>query len=160
ALKGQPGSANIYCNMGYSLYLQRRWAEAEMNLRQALALEPGHQRARVNLGLVLARAGRWDAALAEFRKGGCSEADAHANLAYSRSLEGPLGQARRPYELALAADPSAAQAAKGLRELDVVIARTGAAIGKDVAAKGRGVPRPSPQHPAAPANPVVLTGAQ
>src|SRR5262249_41799468 len=34
ALKAQPGSAEIYCDMGYSLYLQQRWPEAEMNLRQ------------------------------------------------------------------------------------------------------------------------------
>ena len=39
ALKLSPGSPDIYCDMGYSLYLQRRSAEAEMNLRQAIALD-------------------------------------------------------------------------------------------------------------------------
>ena len=37
ALQLSPGNPDIFCDMGYSLYLQRRWAEAEMNLRQAIA---------------------------------------------------------------------------------------------------------------------------
>ena len=40
ALALRPGDAEIYCDMGYSFYLQRRWAEAEMNLRQAIAVNP------------------------------------------------------------------------------------------------------------------------
>jgi Tfp pilus assembly protein PilF len=46
ALQSWPGNADIFCNMGYSLYLQRRWTEAEMNLQQALALKPDHVRAQ------------------------------------------------------------------------------------------------------------------
>src|SRR6266851_6011473 len=40
ALAGMPGNADLYCDMGYSLSLQQRWGEAEMNLRQAVALAP------------------------------------------------------------------------------------------------------------------------
>ena len=43
ALSGAPGDPDIFCDMGYSFYLQRRWAEAEMNLRQAIALNREHR---------------------------------------------------------------------------------------------------------------------
>jgi Tfp pilus assembly protein PilF len=98
ALKTQPGNPAVYANMGYSLYLQGRWVEAERNLRQALALQPEDARAHNNLGLVLARTGRDDEALAEFRKAGCSEADAHSNLAFALTLERRWPDARRHYE--------------------------------------------------------------
>src|SRR5699024_691606 len=87
ALAASPGDPNIFNDKGYSLYLQRRWVEAEMSLRQAVVLQPDHARAHNNLGLVLAHTGRPDLAVAEFRQGGCSEADAQINLAYALTLE-------------------------------------------------------------------------
>ena len=70
ALAAAPGDAEIFCDKGYSLYLQRRWAEADMCLRQAIALKPRLARAHNNLGLLLARDGKVDEALAEFRAAG------------------------------------------------------------------------------------------
>src|SRR5262249_20473956 len=55
ALEARPGDPDVYCDMGYSFYLQRRWAEAEMNLRQAVSLNPDHRRAHNNLALLLVR---------------------------------------------------------------------------------------------------------
>lgn len=123
ALAAQPGNPDLYCDMGYSLSLQHRWAEAEMNLRQAIALAPNHRRAHNNLGLVLAHAGRPDDALAEFRKGGCDEADAHVNLAFVLTLERSWPEARAHYERALALRPSLAAAQKGLEEVSALLAR-------------------------------------
>jgi Tfp pilus assembly protein PilF len=123
AVAAQPQNADIQCNWGYSLYLQGRWAEAEGSFRQALAADPGHGRAHNNLGLVLAHAGRQEEALAEFRRGGCSEAEAHSNLAFGLTLEGCWPEARQHYEAALTADPSSEPAMKGLRELQVVLAK-------------------------------------
>jgi Flp pilus assembly protein TadD len=120
ALSAQPGSPDLYCDMGYSLYLQHRLAEAEMNLRQAVTLAPDHRRAHNNLGLVLAHAAREDEALAEFRRAGCTEADARSNLAFALTLEGRRPEARRQYEQALAADPSSAAVKKAIRELDAL----------------------------------------
>src|SRR5262245_45190481 len=88
ALAARPGDPAAYCNLGYSYYLQGRTAEAEMNLRQAIALRPDHRHAHNNLGLVLARSGRPEEALEEFRRAGCTEADAHNNLAFALTLEG------------------------------------------------------------------------
>ena len=109
--------------MGYSLYLQRCWAQAEVNLRQAIAIRPDHSRAHNNLGLLLAHLDRTDEALAEFRRGGCPPAEAHANVAFAHTMEKRWPQARQHYELALAADPSSAEARKGLQGLDGLAAR-------------------------------------
>jgi hypothetical protein len=167
ALKGQPGSPDIYCDKGYSLYLQRNWAEAEMVLRQAIAIDPGHERARGNLGLVLARSGRWDEALSEFRKGGCTVSDAHANVAFALSLERQMTQARKHYQLAIAADPSSSHAKKGLEELDLVLARTDPARRPSAAANSTLAGAVPPSGVAASnrsetvqQSSVVLTGAQ
>lgn len=122
ALAAQPGHPQVYANLGYSLYLQGHWADAEMNLRQALVLEPTDLRAHNNLGLVLARTGRGEEALAEFRKGGCNEADAHCNVAFALSLEHRLPEARQHYQLALVAAPSD-HARKGLQQLERLEAR-------------------------------------
>lgn len=123
ALAGSPGNPDIFCDMGYSLYLQRRFGEAEVNLRQAIALAPEHVRAHNNLGLVLAHSGQPEEAVAEFRRAGCTEADAQINLAFALTLENNWAEAGRRYEKALAIDSSSAAARKGLRELDSVVTK-------------------------------------
>ncbi len=117
------GNARAGCNFGYSLYLQKRYDEAESVLRQALASEPNHAKTHTNLGLVLARTGRGDEALSEFRRGGCSEQDAHLNVAFGLTLEQSWDEARGHYRTVLEANPSCADAKKGLREIDTLTAR-------------------------------------
>src|SRR5207249_10438430 len=75
------------------------------------------------LGLLLGRTGRDDDALAEFRKAGCTEADARVNLAFALSLERRWPEARGQYRQALAADASSAPARKGLKELEAAMAK-------------------------------------
>jgi tetratricopeptide (TPR) repeat protein len=123
ALQSAPGNPDIFCNMGYSLYLQRRWAEAEMNLQQALTLKPDHVRARNNLGLVMAHTDRLDQALAQFRQTG-NECEARLNLALALTMDRRWEEARGQYEAALAAHPSSEAAQNGLRQLDTLLART------------------------------------
>jgi tetratricopeptide (TPR) repeat protein len=94
-----------------------------MNLRQALALQPDHARAHNNLGLVLARNGQGEAALAEFHKAGCSDAAARVNLAFALTLERNWSEARQQYVEASRVDPSSLAARNGQRELDRLIAR-------------------------------------
>ena len=109
--------------MGYSLYLQRRWAEAEMNLRQAIALDNKHSRAHNNLALVLAQNSRLNDALSEFHKGGSNRATAHANLAFVLTMERRWEEARAQYQLALAADPSSTELKTRLEQLDTLAAK-------------------------------------
>ena len=55
ALKLDPKNPEILCDQAYGYYLQRRWADSEESLRQALAIAPRHARSHNNLGLVFAR---------------------------------------------------------------------------------------------------------
>jgi Tfp pilus assembly protein PilF len=122
ALALQPASADLYCNLGYSFYLQGDWAEASKHLEHALQLSPDHARAHNNLGLVLARLGRSDEAMAQFKKAGCSAADAHINLAYCHLLAGKAVESRHHSEAALKLEPDSAAAKKALQDLDVFLA--------------------------------------
>jgi Tfp pilus assembly protein PilF len=117
ALERDPRNVEVLCDFGYSCYLQKRWAEAEEHLIQALTLQPDMARAHNNLGLLLARTGRQDAAMTEFGRAGCTEADARANVAFTLTLEQQWEAARQQYELALAVDSSSTAAQKGLDAL-------------------------------------------
>jgi Tfp pilus assembly protein PilF len=123
ALALQPGNADVYCDLGYSLYLQGDWAEATRHLEHAVQLSPDHARAHNNLGLVLARLGQGDEAMAQFKKAGCSAADAHINLAYCHLLEGKAVESRQHLEAALKLEPDSAAAKKALQDLHVFLAR-------------------------------------
>ena len=91
-----------------------------MCLRQAIALKPRLARAHNNLGLLLARDGKIDEALAEFRAAGCRPAEAHQNVAFVMSTERRWDEARHQYELAIAANPAATTARGRLAELGKV----------------------------------------
>jgi len=123
ALAMHPGDPDIFCDIGYSLYLQRRWAEAEMNLRQAIAVNPEHLRAHNNLALLLARDNRLDDALAEFRRAGNDTVQAHLNLAFALTTDQRWESARAEYKRALALDPSSQLASTRLAELDNLLAK-------------------------------------
>lgn len=123
ALKLDPKNPDLLCDYGYSLYLQRRWAESEEYLSRTLRLKPQHSRAHNNLGLLLAQAERADDALTEFRKAGCDLAEARCNLALVMLLNRRFDEARQNYELALDANPESAAAKSGLQSLETVIAK-------------------------------------
>jgi Tfp pilus assembly protein PilF len=118
AVKLGPKDPDVYCDLGYSLYLQKRWEEAESNLRRAISLKADHSRARNNLGLVLARTNRLDEAAAEFREGGCKPADAYVNVAFALTLDRRWDDAKVQYQHALAIDSSSQSARDGLRSLE------------------------------------------
>jgi len=124
ALKRDSKNSDLLCDYGYSLYLQRRWAESEQQLKQAIVLNPRHLRAHNHLGLVLAQTEQSEAALAEFRKAGCDSAEARINLALVMTLNHRWDEAREQYELALDANPDSATAQPGLENLEAVLAKT------------------------------------
>ncbi|MHC4178475.1 MAG: tetratricopeptide repeat protein [Planctomycetota bacterium] len=114
ALSLEPNNAELFCDWGYRCYLRRDFQQAEINLRKAVSLNDGLARAHNNLGLLLGRTGRYDEALREFAKAGCSEADARSNLALALSLEGNTEAALEQYELALQRGPQSNTAREGL----------------------------------------------
>ncbi len=105
ALKLQPGTPEIFCDLGYSQYLQRLWIQAEMNLRQAIAIQPEFKRAHNHLGLLLAQTDRRDEALAEFKRAGNTMVQAHMNCAVALLVNDRLAEARQEYEIALESGP-------------------------------------------------------
>jgi Tfp pilus assembly protein PilF len=123
ALAADPGNPEIYCDMGYSLFLQRRWAESEQNFRQVIVLRPNHARAHNNLGLLLAYNHRDEEALAEYRKAGNNEAEALSNLAVTQTIAGRLDEAREQYQRIISIDESSPIARSRLKELDTLISR-------------------------------------
>ncbi len=151
ALAVQPGDPDIFCDMGYSFYLQRRWAEAEMNLRQSIAINPDHRRAHNNLALLLVRDSRLEDALAEFRKAGNEPVQAHMNLAFALTIDQRWESARTEYERALAIDPSCELAKVRLDQLNTLVAKRESPDGarRDPAPLTTAVP-PAPRGPASP----------
>jgi len=131
ALALRPGDPDIFCDMGYSFYLQRRWAEAEMNLRQSLAINPEHRRAHNNLALLLVRDSRLGDALAEFGKAGSDPVQAHMNLAFALTIDQRWESARAEYQRALALDPSSQLAKARLDELNNLLAKREPAAAPD-----------------------------
>lgn len=122
ALKLDASNSDLLCDYGYSLYLQRRWGESEERLRKVIALHPDYARAHNHLGMLLAQLERTDEALVEFRKAGCSTADARSNLAFVMTLNHRWDEARRQYELAIEANPDSSVARTGLDNLATVVA--------------------------------------
>lgn len=146
ALKKEPNNAEIVCDYGYSLYLQRRWAEAEAQFQQALKLDAELSRAHNNLGLLLARTGREAEALQHFVKGGCDEGSARSNLGLALALEQRWPEAQHEFQRALDADPNSKTAARGLAAMrslqtrplspGIAVADSGVAAGERAASAG------------------------
>lgn len=111
-----PPSSELLNDIGYNLYLMDRRAEAEAAFRQALELAPQNKSARINLGMLLGEAGRFDESLAEFRQAG-TEAEAQANLAYVKAQAGDLDGAVACYHRALSLDSSLKPVAEALIQL-------------------------------------------
>jgi len=123
ALKLKPGDPDVFCDIGFSLYSQGRYTEAEINLRQAIAVKSDHARAHNHLGLVLAQQGEREAALAAFRRANCSPAQAHTNLAVILALNNHAEDAREQLQSARRhLEPDDRGTQKRLEELEVLIA--------------------------------------
>ena len=105
ALKLKPGDPELFCDIGYSLYCQGRYRDAEINLRQAIAIAPDHSRAHNHLGLVLAQRGQCEEAWAAFRRANCSPAQAYTNLAVILALNNRTDQSRQHLQYAQDIDP-------------------------------------------------------
>ena len=80
AMHFKPSDPELLCDYGYSRYAHGDALQAESMLRRALQIDKNHARSHANLGLVLAKLGRKDEAIASFLKCGVSRADAEANV--------------------------------------------------------------------------------
>jgi tetratricopeptide (TPR) repeat protein len=111
-----PPSADLLSDIGYCYYLQEQLKEAENVLGQALQAEPNHVAATNNLALVVGAQGRFDEALALFKRVN-SEAKAYANLAYVLAQHGDLTRSEEMYLCALTLDNKMRAAAQAVLQV-------------------------------------------
>lgn len=100
ALRKRPRDPNLLSDIGYSHILRGDEQRAETTLREALAIDPSHKGAMLNLSTLYGRQGRYDDALALLRKG-TTEAETQQYLAQ-------LFPQGRPSDVALAANQAEA----------------------------------------------------
>lgn len=112
----QPRNSRLLNDLGYAYFMQDNLEAAESTLRAALELDPSDKRTNVNLGLVVAHAGRTSEAYGLLRQA-LPEADTLANLAYVHTQRGEGALAMKTYHRALAANPNHKTAAQGLIQL-------------------------------------------
>lgn len=113
ALEREPRNAELLADLGYCYFLQGQLTKAESATAKSVALEPSNSRYRNNLGLILGHQGRYDEALAHFRKSG-SEADAYYNLAFIFAAQERVNEAKECFQVALNSDPTHRQAREAL----------------------------------------------
>lgn len=73
ALRRRPRDPNLLSDIGYSHILRGDDKRAEKTLREALAVDPSHQGAMLNLSTLFGKQGRYDDALALLRQGTTEE---------------------------------------------------------------------------------------
>jgi len=126
ALVKHGDQAQLYNNLGFSLYLEKSYEDAEAALARAVELQPTFRRARMNHALVLARLGRYDEGLAEFCEAG-SKSDAYYNIAVLQAEDGHYVAAASALEQALQIDPGLDVAREQLRQVSRLAAAEEAA---------------------------------
>lgn len=104
ALQEQPDNPHLLNDRGYFSYQLGEWKQAEVWYRKALKYNPQHQRATVNLGLVLAKQKQYDQALECFVQV-LPRGQALCNVAIIQARQGQIEQAQKNFRLALEEDP-------------------------------------------------------
>jgi hypothetical protein len=96
ALSVKGNDPNLLSDLGYSFLLQNRSDESKYYLQQALKEDPSHERALNNLGLLHARQGDYDGALALFQQTG-SEREVKSKMAELFPAGRPRGNGENPF---------------------------------------------------------------
>jgi Flp pilus assembly protein TadD len=104
AVRLAPEEASYANNLGFSLYVRGRYAEAELALQDGLRRAPLSQRMRNNLGFVYGKLGQFERAQREFSHGG-SRDEAKNNLGWVYEQAGDATVACRKYREALVDNP-------------------------------------------------------
>jgi Flp pilus assembly protein TadD len=113
ALELAPSLDYLHNNLGYNLLMQKKYADAAGEFREALNLDPRSAVARNNLGLALANLGEADQAVANWQSAS-DAATAHNNLAAVLMEKGNYPKARKELEIALSYNNAYPAALKNL----------------------------------------------
>jgi Flp pilus assembly protein TadD len=103
----------LHNNLGYNLLMQKKYAEAAGEFREALKINPRSPVARNNLGLALANLDETGQALANWQSAS-DPATAHNNLAAVLMEMGNYANARKELEIALSYNSAYPAALKNL----------------------------------------------
>lgn len=117
AMELRPEDAVVRNNLGFELMLHRDLFEAESQFRKAIELEPYFARAYINLGLVQGKMGRFDEALASFRKV-LPEVDAYYNLGLIYRAQRRFDDAAYTFNHVLELNPNFTAAFTQLKKMD------------------------------------------
>lgn len=116
ALQAEPRNADLLNDAGYYHYQREDWDNAEKRFRDALAVNPKHARATVNLGLTLGHLGLLQGNQKYFEEcNACFQrvlppAHVHCNLGVLLAHHGRIEEARRAFAEALRLDATLVQA--------------------------------------------------
>jgi Tfp pilus assembly protein PilF len=117
ALNESPRDADLLNDYGYFLYSRGDLALADQQLRAAIKSAPDHQKAHLNLGLVLGRQERFEEALVVFERA-VGPAAARHNLGLLYTQHGNSAEAQRWFAEAARLDPSLTQSREVLSWLE------------------------------------------
>lgn len=137
ALHASPRDPDLLNDIGYCYFQQSNWTEAEKSLREAVRIDPKHQRAWINLGMTLGQEQRYQESYQAFTHA-VSPAEAQCNLAFVYSTQGKHDEARQAYAAALRIRPDLMLARAALAKLSTTQSQTTvgpAAPGTDIEAK-------------------------
>ncbi|MDT7777777.1 MAG: hypothetical protein QOC99_289 [Acidobacteriota bacterium] len=137
ALTVTPKDANVFANLGYSLYLADDYAGALKRLKQAARLAPNEPVISNNLGIVHARLGHYGDAFKFFARAS-NEYEAHLKLAGILEDQKRDREAVKHYELALHIQPGTSAV---LERLVALYERMGERDKADTARRTLGKPR-------------------
>jgi tetratricopeptide (TPR) repeat protein len=116
-----PGSVELYNNLGISYYLQGDYTQAVAAYRKALCIDPSSRRVYNNLGLALTGTGEYKDAFEAFKRGK-DTAGAYNNIGYLYFMERKYGEAIEALEKAIELKPSFY--AKAHENMDMVVTGT------------------------------------
>jgi Tfp pilus assembly protein PilF len=145
ALKLAPRDPDLLNSFGYYYYSRGQWAQAEAQLRKAIACSPKHPRAWVNLGMTLAQQQRYAESLDAFGRI-VSSAEAYSNVAFILTAQGKREEAKRYYREALQQDPNMMKARLALAKLErpEPVAPVAAVTARPPQTASRPAPEPPP----------------
>jgi len=117
-----PEQASYRNNLGFSLYLDKRYQEAISTFSKALELDASARRVHNNLAFAFGRLGNMTRAYSEFRLAGVP-AQASNNVGFLYEERGELARAYDYYVTALQEDPELTQARRNLERVCVQLGR-------------------------------------
>jgi tetratricopeptide (TPR) repeat protein len=131
-IRADPGAAMLHNNLAYIYLMQNKLAEAEGECREALRISPDFKRARMNLGVTLARAGRPQEGLIEFSHVVSADV-AHYNLGVISVNQKNFALAERSFRQALSINPNCPGAKDYLDRLtQIANGRPGRQVGPEL----------------------------